>query len=182
MIQYDNAETRTVVNTHLHGNFGLKTVSPGRIMDQTIRTTCGICQIGCGVLATVTDGQLTRVTGDADHPLNKGAFCPKGLASFEYLYHPQRIRQPMKRLAKRGEGKITQKAVSDPTINPGITWVDYGWLNPEASESNLFGWQDSNVNILIDYGVQAGKERWKPLNLEVFPARFFHPHSPCKVA
>lgn len=80
------------------------------------------------------------------------------------------------------KGKITQKAVFDPTIDPGIVCVVYSWLNPEASESSLFGWQDSNVNILIDYGVQAGKERWEPIDSEVFPARFFHPHSPCKAA
>jgi anaerobic selenocysteine-containing dehydrogenase len=74
-------------------------------MGDSIKTTCGICQIGCGVLATVTDGRVTKVAGDPDHPLNKGVLCPKGLASLEYLYHPQRIRQPLKRMGKRGEGK-----------------------------------------------------------------------------
>lgn len=74
-------------------------------MDQTVRTTCGICQIGCGVLASVSDGRVTKVIGDPDHPLNRGVLCAKGLASLEYLYHPQRIRQPMKRTGKRGEGK-----------------------------------------------------------------------------
>ena len=74
------------------------------LMSDSIKTTCGICQIGCGALATVTDGQVTKVAGDPDHPLNKGVLCPKGLASLEYLYHPQRIRQPMKRLGNRGEG------------------------------------------------------------------------------
>ena len=74
-------------------------------MGNSIKTTCGICQIGCGVLATVTDGRVTKVAGDPDHPLNKGVLCPKGLASLEYLYHPQRLRQPLKRLGKRGEGK-----------------------------------------------------------------------------
>ena len=74
-------------------------------MGDSIKTTCGICQIGCGVLATVSDGRVTKVAGDPDHPLNKGVLCPKGLASLEYLYHPQRLRQPMKRIGKRGEGK-----------------------------------------------------------------------------
>jgi anaerobic selenocysteine-containing dehydrogenase len=77
----------------------------GDKMGQTIRTTCGICQIGCGVLASVNDGQVTKVTGDPDHPLNRGTLCPKGFASLEYLYHPQRVRQPMQRTGKRGEGK-----------------------------------------------------------------------------
>jgi anaerobic selenocysteine-containing dehydrogenase len=75
------------------------------LMGNSIKTTCGICQIGCGVLATVTDGRVTKVAGDPDHPLNKGVLCPKGLASLEYLYHPQRLRQPLKKMGKRGEGK-----------------------------------------------------------------------------
>jgi len=75
------------------------------LMGNSIKTTCGICQIGCGVLATVTDGRVTKVAGDPDHPLNKGLLCPKGLASLEYLYHPHRVKQPMKRIGNRGEGK-----------------------------------------------------------------------------
>ena len=70
-----------------------------------IRTTCGICQIGCGAIAHVSEGRVTRIEGDPDHPLNKGRLCPKGYASLEYLYHPDRLRKPLKRVGGRGEGK-----------------------------------------------------------------------------
>jgi anaerobic selenocysteine-containing dehydrogenase len=73
--------------------------------DRTVKTTCGICQIGCGVLAHVADGRVTKIEGDPDNPLNQGKLCPKGMASLEYLYHPDRIRQPLKAVGKRGEGK-----------------------------------------------------------------------------
>ena len=73
--------------------------------ERIIRTTCGICQIGCGVLAYVSDDRVLRIEGDPDHPLNRGKLCPKGMASLEYLYHPDRLRQPLKRIGKRGEGK-----------------------------------------------------------------------------
>jgi anaerobic selenocysteine-containing dehydrogenase len=45
------------------------------------------------------------VEGDPAHPLNRGILCPKGHASVEYLYHPDRLLKPLKRVGKRGEGK-----------------------------------------------------------------------------
>ena len=69
------------------------------------KSTCGICQIGCGILAHVDNGRVIKVEGDPDSPLNKGELCPKGLASLEYLYHPNRLQHPLKRLGERGEGK-----------------------------------------------------------------------------
>jgi len=73
--------------------------------ERIVRTTCGICQIGCGVLASVLDDRVLKIEGDPDHPLNKGKLCPKGMASLEYLYHPDRLKQPLKRVGKKGEGK-----------------------------------------------------------------------------
>jgi anaerobic selenocysteine-containing dehydrogenase len=75
--------------------------------DNRIRTTCGICQIGCGAIAYVSEGRVTKIEGDPDHPLNRGRLCPKGYASLEYLYHPDRLRTPLKRTGDRGEGKWT---------------------------------------------------------------------------
>ena len=69
-------------------------------------------------------------------------------------------------------GRITQKATFDSAIDPGIICADYGWWNPEALESSLFGWQDSNVNILIDDGAPVGKEMGTP-QLRSIPCRIF---------
>ena len=47
-----------------------------------IRTTCPYCGVGCGVLAA-PDG---AVTGDPDHPANRGRLCSKlGVALAETL-------------------------------------------------------------------------------------------------
>lgn len=75
------------------------------IPDRVVKSTCGICQIGCGVLVHVSNGRVVRVEGDPDNPLNKGELCPKGMASVEYLYHPDRLLHPLKRIGERGEGK-----------------------------------------------------------------------------
>ena len=70
-----------------------------------VRTTCAICLADCGILVHVENGEITKIEGDPDAPLNKGALCPKGLASLEFLNHPDRLRYPLRRKGERGEGK-----------------------------------------------------------------------------
>ncbi|MFC1968721.1 molybdopterin-dependent oxidoreductase [Chloroflexota bacterium] len=72
---------------------------------QVIRTNCGMCHGGCGMLAHVADGKLVKVEGDPECPTNRGALCPQGLSATQYVYHPDRIKYPLKRVGQRGEGK-----------------------------------------------------------------------------
>jgi len=75
------------------------------VTDNIVRSTCGLCQIGCSILIHVDNGRVIKVEGDPEGPLNEGVICAKGLASLEYLYHPDRLQHPLKRLGKRGEDK-----------------------------------------------------------------------------
>ncbi|WP_114749985.1 nitrate reductase [Pleomorphovibrio marinus] len=46
---------------------------------ETYKSTCSYCGVGCGILIhTDKKGQL-KVTGDPDHPVNKGMLCSKGM-------------------------------------------------------------------------------------------------------
>jgi len=72
---------------------------------EKIKTTCRSCHGGCGVILTLENNKVVKIQPDQDSPLNQGRICPKGLAALEILYHPDRLRYPMKRLGKRGEGK-----------------------------------------------------------------------------
>lgn len=47
-----------------------------------IPTICNFCSVGCGLLATVENGELVELAGDPDHPINKGAVCGKGSALY----------------------------------------------------------------------------------------------------
>jgi anaerobic selenocysteine-containing dehydrogenase len=78
---------------------------------ETIRSTCGFCHIGCGILVHMKGMRVSGIEGDKAHPLNRGLLCAKGHASVEYLYHPHRVLRPLKRAGKRGEG----------------TWVPVSW-------------------------------------------------------
>ena len=69
-----------------------------------IRTTCKSCHGGCGVLVSVENGVVTRIEGNKDTP-TWGTMCSKGLSSIQHINHPDRLKYPMKRKGKRGEGK-----------------------------------------------------------------------------
>ena len=56
----------------------------------SVRTTCPYCGVGCGVLA-LADGS---VTGDSNHPANRGRLCSKGAALGETLIDAGRLLQP----------------------------------------------------------------------------------------
>ena len=64
------------------------------------------CHGGCGQKLFVEDGKLVRVEGDENNPWNQGRSCPRVLALKQYMYHPDRITRPLKRVGQRGEGKF----------------------------------------------------------------------------
>jgi anaerobic selenocysteine-containing dehydrogenase len=63
------------------------------------------CHGGCGVLAHIEDGKLVKIEGNPEHPMNRGRLCSRCLAMTQYVYHPNRLKRPMKRVGERGEDK-----------------------------------------------------------------------------
>ena len=78
------------------------------INDRVVRSSCAICPWGCGVLIHLKDGKPVKIEGDPESPISKGEICVKGLASLEYLNHPDRLKHPLKRMGQRGEGNWKQ--------------------------------------------------------------------------
>ncbi|MEM2314797.1 MAG: molybdopterin-dependent oxidoreductase [Candidatus Bathyarchaeia archaeon] len=75
-------------------------------MVRVVRTVCGGCMCECGVLVYVDEkNRVFRIEGDPKHPLNEGYMCPKGLSFMQLVYHPERLKYPLKRAGERGEGK-----------------------------------------------------------------------------
>jgi anaerobic selenocysteine-containing dehydrogenase len=74
---------------------------------QLIPTICFNCEAGCGLLAYV-DKETLRIRkfeGNPEHPGSRGRNCAKGPATINQVEDPERIRYPMRRSGKRGEGK-----------------------------------------------------------------------------
>jgi anaerobic selenocysteine-containing dehydrogenase len=60
---------------------------------------------GCALLVGVKGGRIITIKGDPDGFLSHGYLCAKAIASPHKLTHPDRLRHPLKRTGKRGEGK-----------------------------------------------------------------------------
>lgn len=63
-----------------------------------ILTDCTLCYHSCGTRVFVEDGRAVRIEGLESHPLNKGKLCPKGEVALENIYHPDRLKYPLKRV------------------------------------------------------------------------------------
>ena len=63
--------------------------------DRWVRTTCGYCSVGCGMYVGVRDGRAVAVKGDAQHPVNRGRLCPKGLSEHLAIHSPDRLTAPL---------------------------------------------------------------------------------------
>lgn len=76
--------------------------------ESVIPTFCDMCGPSqrCGVYAFVKDGVFTKVAGMKEAPSNQGALCAKGQAAPQWVYSKDRIKHPLKRVGKKGEGKF----------------------------------------------------------------------------
>jgi len=81
---------------------------------EKIISTCSINNCGgrCIIKAHVKDGTVVRISTDTEKagdlstpPLRA---CVRGRNYRKMLYHPDRLKYPMKRIGKRGEGKFTR--------------------------------------------------------------------------
>jgi formate dehydrogenase (coenzyme F420) alpha subunit len=63
-----------------------------------VATDCTICYHSCGMNVLVEGGRITKVEGLKEHPLNRGKLCPKGERAIDLVYHPDRLKYPMKRV------------------------------------------------------------------------------------
>jgi anaerobic selenocysteine-containing dehydrogenase len=61
-----------------------------------VRAYCPMSKSRCAVICQVEDGRLLSVRKDPDHP-NCLNLCPKGLAAPELVYHPERLKYPLRR-------------------------------------------------------------------------------------
>src|SRR5262249_52444614 len=83
---------------------------------------CPLCSAGCGMTVRVMDADVETVRngqsgvvamavakkleGDPKHAISRGGLCARGQAAIQVTYHPDRLRQPMKRTGARGTGEF----------------------------------------------------------------------------
>lgn len=80
--------------------------------EEKVVQTCSTFDCGgkCDIRAHVSDGVVTRISTRPDNALDPQMpvmrACVRGRAYRKFVYHPDRLKYPMKRVGKRGEGKF----------------------------------------------------------------------------
>ena len=77
-------------------------------VDNWYASVCHECGAGCGVIARVVEGRAKKIEGNPKHPLNAGKLCVRGQGSVQAVYHPDRIRRPLKAVGARGSGEFRE--------------------------------------------------------------------------
>lgn len=158
-----------------------KPVSVKEESAETIISTCSVTNCGgrCIIKAHVKDGVVVRVStdtqegGDSSHPPLRA--CIRGRNYRSMLYHPDRLKYPMKRVGKRGEGKFERiswveaiesiaaqvKRIGD-TYGPESRYVNYasgqcwGLHGGVSAAKKLLALTGGYLNSRNDYSSGAG--------------------------
>jgi len=64
------------------------------------------CPSCCSLVVTVSDGRLTSVTGNPDHPFTRGVICGKVREYAERVHSPLRVLTPLRRVGPKGRGEL----------------------------------------------------------------------------
>ena len=76
---------------------------------------CRMCSGGCGVRVRTVGGRAIKIDGNPLYPVNRTGVCPRAQALLQWVYHPDRILAPRRRL------------------QADASWQQISW--PEALES-----------------------------------------------
>ena len=71
-------------------------------MAETKLAVCGLCSQACLIDATIENDRILSVMKAQGHPHVKGAMCVKGAALKQFVHHPDRLTQPLKRVGPKG--------------------------------------------------------------------------------
>src|SRR3954468_16290263 len=129
---------------------GIAEIKPG---------VCPLCRAGCGTTVRVMQGDVDTVRGgqagvvtmslakkpegNPTHPVNHGTLCARGQAAIQIAYHPDRIKEPLKRRGAKGSGDF-QPITWDAAIAELVGQLDA--LAASKTQSALACWTRPGSN------------------------------------
>src|SRR5262245_38287724 len=105
-------------------------IVPGE--EQWHAAACTGCSAGCGTLVRIMEGFRTierdgerlqeriaavkKIEGNPLDPVSGGRLCARGQAGVQSLYHPDRLRGPLMRGGRRGQGLFSNISWEDVIV------------------------------------------------------------------
>jgi NADH-quinone oxidoreductase subunit G len=80
---------------------------------QDVPTVCALCPVGCNIAATTREGKVVRVLSRNHPEVDGGWLCDKGRFAYDHLQAEDRIRQPLRRMRRRGFEAVSWEEALD---------------------------------------------------------------------
>lgn len=77
------------------------------MVEKVFRTACPRdCFGGCSMNVYIKNGKIVKIQGEESNRATGGMLCAKGMSYIDYVYSKNRIKYPLMREGKRGEGNF----------------------------------------------------------------------------
>jgi anaerobic selenocysteine-containing dehydrogenase len=80
------------------------------------------CPDTCGVITEVENDQAVKFYADPDHPVTQGWLCAKVRPYLDYVYHPDRLLHPLRRVGGKGAGQWQRISWPEAIAEIGERW------------------------------------------------------------
>jgi anaerobic selenocysteine-containing dehydrogenase len=120
-----------------------------------IRSHCRACgKMECAIWVTVKNGRVIKIEGDNTAVSSHGNCCSKGRNAMQALYHPDRVKYPMKRTNPKGQDPGWVRISWDEAIETSVTEINKILNDPKNN-----GWHSIKVlhgtGRTTTYGVES---------------------------
>lgn len=109
------------------------------------------CHDTCTIISEVVDGRIVRIKGDPNNPITAGGLCVKMNHYINWVYHPDRILYPLKRVGKKGEGKFERISWNEAYDTIAAKFNEI--TNEYGSEAIMPYSYSGNLGIINNYGI-----------------------------
>lgn len=119
----------------------------------------------CGRWVVVRDGVAVKQEPDPDEPFDNRP-CLRGYSQLQRMYHPNRIKYPMKRVGERGSGEWEciswEQAITEITDK----WKEY--IDEFGAQSITMYPGTSNGGLVNGYAISLAKRLWNLAGFSVY--------------
>jgi len=137
-----------------------------------IATLCEMCVNKCAALGRVENGVLKKLDPNPLFPKSKNMLCARGDAGIHALYDPDRLKYPLIRIGKKGEGKF-RRATWDEAYDAILNGTDkFKGLKQLVDEE-----KDNRSTIAYCAGEGMGEHTFKQFMGDLFGSTNFVNHS-----
>ena len=140
---------------------GADTVDEKRVYARCLWSGC----MHCGRWVTVRDGVVVKQEPDPNEPYGNRP-CLRGYSQIQRMYHPNRIKYPMKRVGERGSGEW-ERISWDQAIRE-ITDKWKGYIKDFGPQSIALYPGTSNGGLVNGYAMGLSKRLWNLMGGSVY--------------